>query len=225
MRMWGSGILNGLRISMRNLRRGPITVQYPKEKIELPERSRWAVAPKYDENGDPKCTACLTCVKTCPDAILDLEFTQDPETKAKHIDHFSYQLGACMMCGLCVESCPYDAILMSHEYELARTDPAELSYDLLTDIDAALIKRAERPAPAAKPAPGATSDAAADTDLVPAPTDTTPNPAEEPSPAKPLPAEEPSAVPTQREASAEPESASQSDASDDEQPGEGSADA
>ena len=28
-----------------------------------------------------------------------------------------------MMCGLCVEACPFDAIEMSHDYELARIDP------------------------------------------------------------------------------------------------------
>jgi len=162
------GLLNGMRISMRNMLRGPITVQYPKEKVTLPERSRWAVAPKYDEAGVPKCTACGTCVKTCPDYILSLDVTTDPDTKAKHIDHFGYQIGACMMCGLCVESCPFDAIEMSHNYELARTSASELEYDLLTDVDAYKPKRPERPAApaaapsaAAAPAPAAAPDAPA----------------------------------------------------------------
>ena len=78
MKIWGMGILNGLRITMLNMLRGPITVQYPKEKVVLPERSRWAVAPKYDEAGIPKCTACGTCVKTCPDYVLSLDVTTDP---------------------------------------------------------------------------------------------------------------------------------------------------
>lgn len=141
--MWGMGLLNGLRITMRNMLRGPITVKYPYEKLELPERARWAVAPRYDESGAPKCTACLTCVKTCPDHILDLEITT-AEDKTKHIDHFRYEVGACMMCGLCVESCPFDAILMSHNYELAVTDASALRYDLLTDVDAASGRRAAR---------------------------------------------------------------------------------
>ncbi len=165
--MWGAGLLNGLRISMRNMLRGPITVKYPYEKLELPERARWAVVPTYDEAGALKCTACMTCVKACPNHILDLDFTTDETTKQKHIDSFFYELGACMMCGLCVEQCPFDAIEMSHDYELARTSPAELSIELLADVDAARSKR-ERPAkaeaegpppteaaePAAEPAPG-----------------------------------------------------------------------
>lgn len=159
--MWGLGLLNGLRISMRNLFRGPITVKYPYEKLDLPERARWAVAPLYDETGAPRCTACMTCVRTCPNAILDLDVTTR-EDKSKHIDRFRYDIGACMMCGLCVENCPFSAIEMSHEYELARTDRDELVIDLLADVDAAGPKREPRPvatAPApAEPAPAPEPD-------------------------------------------------------------------
>lgn len=150
--MWGKGLLTGLAITMRNLFRGPITVRYPYEKLELPERARWSVVPKYDESGAHKCTACMTCVKVCPDHILDLEMTQG-EDKTKHIDHFRYEIGACMMCGLCVEACPFDAIRMSHDYELAVTEPEELVVDLLSDVDAAPPRR-ERPATSAAPESG-----------------------------------------------------------------------
>jgi len=138
--MWGTGLLNGMRIVLRNWRRGPITVKYPYEKLELPERARWAVRPKYFSDGAPKCTACLTCVKTCPDHILSLDVVTR-EDKSKYIERFGYEIGACMMCGLCVEACPFDAILMSHEYELAITDPAGLNENLIEDVDAATNAR------------------------------------------------------------------------------------
>ncbi|MDY0087016.1 MAG: 4Fe-4S dicluster domain-containing protein [Coriobacteriia bacterium] len=138
--MWGKGILTGMLITMRNMLRVPITVKYPYEKLELPDRARWAVTPLYDEESKPKCTACLACVRACPDHILEFDVTVR-EDKTKHINHYSYEIGACMMCGLCVEACPYDAITMGHDYELARTSPEELVVDLLTDVDAAPIKR------------------------------------------------------------------------------------
>ncbi len=155
--MWGKGILNGMRITMRNMLRGPITLKYPYERAELPERARWSVAAKYDAEGKPKCTACMACVRACPDHILDLEFTTR-EDKTKHIEHYSYEVGACMMCGLCVEACPFDAIEMSHDYELACMVPEELTYDLLSDVDAAPIKRARPAAPKATPAEAASPE-------------------------------------------------------------------
>jgi NADH-quinone oxidoreductase subunit I len=156
MKIYGSGILKSMAIAMRNFFRKPITVQYPHEKVVLPERSRWAVEMKVDEAGNHKCTACLACERACPDYIIKIDVTT-AEDRSKHIDHWRYEVGACMMCGLCVEACPYDAIHMSHTYELARTDASTLAYDLLTDTAAAAIKRKERPAPAegAKPEGGA----------------------------------------------------------------------
>ena len=138
--MWGRGLLGGLMIVLRNLRRGPITVQYPYEKLELPERARWAVRPTYFDDGTPKCTACMTCVRTCPDHILSLD-VETREDKSKHIERFGYEIGACMMCGLCVEACPFDAIHMSHEYELALTDRSGLMEYLIEDVEAATAAR------------------------------------------------------------------------------------
>lgn len=150
--MWGKGLIGGLVITMRNMLRGPITVKYPFEKLELPERARWAVVPSRDESGAPKCTACMACVRACPDHILDLEVTTR-EDKSKRIERFSYEIGACMMCGLCVEACPFDAIEMGHDYELAVYSKDALTVDLLAGVDAASVKRAKPAAPPAADAP------------------------------------------------------------------------
>lgn len=160
--MWGLGILNGLRLSLKNALGGHITVKYPYEKLELPERARWAVRPTYFADGAHRCTACLTCVKTCPDHILSLDI-ETREDKTKHIERFGYEIGACMMCGLCVEVCPFDAITMSHEYELAVTSPDDLMEYLLVDVDAATAARhkAEKVAAGSTdPAQAAASEAA-----------------------------------------------------------------
>jgi NADH-quinone oxidoreductase subunit I len=151
-RIYGYGLFRSMVISFRNFFRPAITVQYPHERVELPERSRWAVRMKYDENGEHKCTACLACERACPDFIIQIDVTTGEERK-KHIDRWRYELGACMMCGLCVEACPFDAIVMSHEYELARIAPESLTEDLLVDVPAVGPKRREvAPKPAAEPA-------------------------------------------------------------------------
>jgi NADH-quinone oxidoreductase subunit I len=140
--MWGTGILKGMGITMRNMFRPTITVQYPEERLTLPERSRWAVRHKFNEDGSPKCTACLICVRECPDDVLYIE-AGAKEGGGKHIDRYVYEVGACMMCGLCVEACPFDAIEMSHEYELATRDRSDLVRVLLRDVDAASTRRAK----------------------------------------------------------------------------------
>ena len=137
--MWGTGMLKGMAITMRNMFRGPITIRYPDEKRVLPERSRWALAHKRDESGAPKCTACLICVNACPDGVITLESHKIDD--GKHIDRYEWEMGACMFCGLCVEACPFDAIRMSNEYELAQIDPAWLSRTLLSDVPAADPKK------------------------------------------------------------------------------------
>lgn len=145
MKIWGTGLAKGLGITIRNMFRPPITVRYPREKIELPERARWTVASTFNDDGSVRCTACLSCVRACPDHVLDIEF-EVAEDKSKHIEHFRYESAACMMCGLCIEACPFDAIHQTHDYELARTSIAEFTYDLLTDVDAAGPRRKAAPA-------------------------------------------------------------------------------
>ncbi len=178
MSVWGTGILNGMRISMRNMMRGPITVQYPRERITLPERARWAVQMKMDDQGNHKCTGCLACEKACPDYIIKIDITTDEE-RNKNIDRWHYEIGACMMCGLCVEACPFDAIEQGHDYELARFSAEELAVDLLyrhacrqaqacraprAGCEAGRCRRggrcavADAPAPADTPAPPAAAE-------------------------------------------------------------------
>ena len=146
MKIWGTGILKGFRITMRNWMRGPITVHYPEQRLELPERARWTVTPKYNEDGTPKCTACMICEKECPDHVLRLDVSKN-EDGTKHIDKYVYEVGACMMCGLCTAACPFDAIYMSHEYELASRDASDLSRVLLEDVDAYVKPKAKKGEP------------------------------------------------------------------------------
>lgn len=165
MPFFGSGILNGLRITLRNMRRGPITLQYPHERNELPERSRWAVQLKLNEDGSHRCTSCQACVRACPDSVLFIDDTT-AEDRSKHINLFNYELGACMMCGICVTACPFDAIEMSQNYELSTLDPATMTYPFLEDSPAASAKRksaakTEAGAPA-RPRPERTRGAAAE---------------------------------------------------------------
>ncbi len=143
------------RITMRNFFRPPITVQYPEREARAARaRALGGRGTSYDADGKPKCTACLICVKECPDCVLYDRDVATARRGGKHIDRYVYEVGACMMCGLCVEACPFDAIEMSHEYELATPRRRQLVRVLLRDVDAASPRRgAARGSPLPRPVP------------------------------------------------------------------------
>lgn len=115
----------GIRYRASKDTRGIFTVQYPEEKVLIPEEFRYIPFLVYDamEDGDKKlrCTACGICAKVCPPQCIWIVRSTDPETgKPKPTPaEFAIDIDICMNCGLCAEYCPFDAIKMDHEYELA----------------------------------------------------------------------------------------------------------
>jgi NADH-quinone oxidoreductase subunit I len=105
--------------------RGIFTVQYPEEKVILPEEFRFLPIIIYDEaeNGERKvrCTSCGICSKVCPPQCIWIVRSVDPETGKPRPSpaEFYIDIDICMNCGLCAEFCPFDAIQMDHDYEVA----------------------------------------------------------------------------------------------------------
>ncbi len=102
--------------------RGIFTVQYPAERLPLPERFRAFPFLVYDEEtGKLRCTACGTCARVCPPQCIWIVRATDPETgkPKREPAEFHVDIGICMNCGFCAEFCPFDAIKMGHEIELA----------------------------------------------------------------------------------------------------------
>jgi NADH-quinone oxidoreductase subunit I len=100
--------------------RGIMTVQYPKERMPLPENYRQFPFLVEDEEG-LRCIACGICAQVCPPQCIWIERAVDPETgKAKREPSaFHIDVSICMVCGLCAEFCPADAIKMDHDFEIA----------------------------------------------------------------------------------------------------------
>ena len=107
---------------------GIFTVQYPEEKLPVPEEFRYIPFLVYEEgpNGEKnqRCTSCGICAKVCPPQCIWIVRSSDPVT-GKPIpapSQFYIDVDVCMNCGLCAEYCPFDAIKMDHDYEISTYD-------------------------------------------------------------------------------------------------------
>jgi NADH-quinone oxidoreductase subunit I len=106
---------------------GSFTVQYPEEKLKVPERFRMLPVLIYEEdNGDCRCTACGICAKVCPPQCIWIVQAKSQEGKPKpKANDFFIDMDVCMNCGFCSEFCPFDAIKMDHIYELSNYERKE----------------------------------------------------------------------------------------------------
>ena len=123
-------IRKGLATTFKHLFKKPITIQYPKERVELPKGSRGVLALTKDENGEAYCIGCLLCEIACPtDCITIQPIGKGKERRAKE---FLIDFSRCMWCGLCVEACPTDpkSIVHSPHYEMATDNRREQTLNM-----------------------------------------------------------------------------------------------
>jgi NADH-quinone oxidoreductase subunit I len=116
---------------------GIFTIQYPEEKMPVPEEFRYIPFLVYETSADGerkmRCTACGICAKVCPPQCIWIVRNTDPVT-GKPIPsprEYTIDVDICMNCGLCAEYCPFDAIKMDHDYEIASIERMQHhAYDL-----------------------------------------------------------------------------------------------
>jgi NADH-quinone oxidoreductase subunit I len=118
----------GIARRMSTDTKGIFTVQYPEEKLPVPEEFRYIPFLIYEEgeNGEKvhRCTSCGICAKVCPPQCIWIERTSDPKTgrPVPEPKQFFIDVDICMNCGFCAEYCPFDAIKMDHDYEISVYD-------------------------------------------------------------------------------------------------------
>jgi len=125
----------GMKVTFSHLFTRSITLQYPREKAPMFDRSRNRLHVDIED-----CIGCYQCDKACPvdcihiDTIKarpgeDLGLTEKFEKKKTFVfPKFDIDMAECCYCGLCVFPCPTECIYWISDYEFAEYDRSNLNY-------------------------------------------------------------------------------------------------
>lgn len=128
-------LLTGLRITFEQMLKPAITVQYPRKTIPMSKNFRGRIALVWDDaKHEPKCTVCMLCEKACPSKCISLTGVKAENRPGRTLATYQLDFTKCSLCGLCVESCKFDAIRFSDEYNSASTRKEDFHYDLLERV-------------------------------------------------------------------------------------------
>jgi NADH-quinone oxidoreductase subunit I len=115
----------GMKVTGKYLMQKPITVQYPDERLPIPDRYRGI---HYLEQ--EKCINCLACARACPIDCIEMDAIRHGKELEWVLFTLDYQ--KCMFCELCVYPCPKDCIHMGTEFAFVSYDRSEFNHDLLS---------------------------------------------------------------------------------------------
>lgn len=126
-------IASGLKITLKNIFRPTVTLQYPEERPEIPDGYRGVPVLVKDPNGREKCVSCQLCEFVCPPKAIRITPGElDEEDENAHVEkapeEFEINMLRCIYCGYCQEVCPEEAIWLQDEFSVSGYTREELIY-------------------------------------------------------------------------------------------------
>src|SRR2546421_4420602 len=126
--------LRGLKTTFARIMEGPVTMQYPEEKVPVYPRFRGRhKLHRFEDTGLEKCVGCSLCAAACPaDCIRVVSAENTPTNRVsageRYAAVYEINLARCIFCGYCEVACPFDAITMGHDYEMSDYDRNDLIF-------------------------------------------------------------------------------------------------
>jgi len=139
-----ASLLSGMGLTFSYFRKPKtvVTQQYPenRQSLKMFQRFRGKVVMPHDEANTHLCTGCGICETACPNGTIII-LTKKDEKNKKTLDKFIYRFDTCIVCNICIEMCPFDAIEMSLDFETAVFDRRDLIEQL--DLPGATLRKEE----------------------------------------------------------------------------------
>lgn len=104
-----------LRQVLQSIFKKPATLLYPFKKAPMPDRFRGKIV-FYPE----RCIGCKLCMKDCPANAITITKVGDKQFDC------TIDLGKCIYCAQCVDSCMKKALEATKDFELATLDRKQL---------------------------------------------------------------------------------------------------
>jgi NADH-quinone oxidoreductase chain I len=145
-------LLAGMAVTIRYFVRPIVTVQYPREKIVMTPSYRGHIELIIDpETKTHRCIACDMCARICPSQLITIEGVKVGKKKLPTKHYIEYQY--CSLCGLCVDSCPTDALKWSDEYRMSGFSRESCEVDLIARLQQQQRMLGYPPTPIPEPTP------------------------------------------------------------------------
>lgn len=159
-------LLIGMKTTLKIFFRKKTTECYPenrKKDLYISPLYRGCLEMIHTADNHHHCVACGICQMNCPNGSIHVEsemVTDAEGKKTKVLKAYTYDLGRCMFCELCVRTCPHHAIQFTNQFENAVFTRSKLILTL-NHPGSSLQPKAAAPKPAAAPATSAAAASAA----------------------------------------------------------------
>jgi NADH-quinone oxidoreductase subunit I len=128
-------LFTGMGVTFKEFFKPTVTVCYPYETLTMCEKYRGHIELIDNEDGKSNCVVCGLCERACPSDCISLGGVKPEGEKKKVLTKYILDFTKCSLCGSCVESCNFNAIEYSKEYNLASTNKEDFIFDLLKRLE------------------------------------------------------------------------------------------